>query len=345
MKRPVSRRGFVLGAGAFAAAAFDAPQAAAQAASAGTLPGAGATTTAAEQTLLAYHAARGGRGLTVWRNGVSRIEMRAEAAAPLGEASSAFCMALAAALARDRMLDIAEPVAMSLSEFATPLKTSITVRHLLGRTCGLRAPASGLVTDALVTDPIAAPGALFDPNDAGLMIFAEVARRKLATRGLEADPADYLNRRVLAPVGAGAVRFAPDPRGWGRIADGAESSATALAAFGELIRRGGVWRARWLLDRETVSESQVANGATSRAGLGWWLGAGAPLGPDDPLRAVSDLWQFGPGLPTDLLMAAGHGGQRLYVIPSWRIVAARTAAPEATGFSDVAFLRALRAAL
>lgn len=335
MNQPVSRRVALIGA---ATAAAMAGRAGAQTFAQPPSP--------AEQALVTLHAAQGGRGLTVWRNGIARIDMRAEAIAPLGEVSGALCMALAAALARDRMLDIGEPVAMTLSEFAaSPQTTPIVVRHLLARTSGLRMPASGLAADVLTAPPIAPPGTVFDPADAGLLVFTEVARRKLVVRGLEADPTDYLTRRVLAPVGAGAIRFARDGSGWGRLIDGAESSATALAAYGELIRRGGVWRARWLLDRETVSESLVANGATSRAGLGWWLGAGAPLGPGDPLRAVSDLWQFGPGLPTDLLMAAGRGGQRLYVIPSWRVVAARTANPEAVGWSDVAFLRALRQAL
>jgi CubicO group peptidase (beta-lactamase class C family) len=114
----------------------------------------------------------------------------------------------------------------------------------------------------------------------------------------------------------------------------------------ELMRRGGIWRARWLIDPETVSESAVTNGVSSRAGLGWWLGAGPPLAPDDPLRAVSDLWQFGPGLPTDLMMAAGQGGQRLYVLPTRRIVAARLGDPDAAAtWSDVAFLRHLLATL
>jgi hypothetical protein len=323
---------------------------AAFAASAFAVAPAGAQTPPMAEPLIAHHAAHGGRALTILRNGIVRVESYAgprTAPAPLGEASSALCTALAAAMAADRMLELGEPAALTLSEFSTsPLKSGTLVRHLLARTCGIPAAAAGSTAAALAAEPITPPGQVFDPTDAGLVLFAELARRKLAARGLEGDPAYYLQRRVLDPIGAVDVTFERGVEGLARLGDGAEASGPALAAFGELIRRGGIWRARWLIDPETVSECAVTNGVSSRAGLGWWLGAGPPLSPDDPLRAVSDLWQFGPGLPTDLMMAAGHGGQRLYILPTRRIVAARLGDPVAgASWSDAAFLRHLLATL
>ena len=282
------------------------------------------------------------------RNGVTRLEAYSPAGvdqtAPLDEAGAAFVAALAAAMVDDRLLELGEPVAMTLGDWAfSPMKAVMLVRHLLSRTTGIstRSLRAQTVQDAIVAEPTTMPGTTFDPYDAGLLIFTEVARRKLVARGLEADPVTYLQRRVLEPVGAGGVRFERGPDGWSRLADGAIASAPAWAAYGELIRRGGVWRARWLVDNAALSEATVATGATSRYGFGWWLGAGAPTAPNDPLRAVTDLWDLGPrALPVDLLMAAGGRGQRLYIIPSRRLVAARLATSGAD-YSDAAFLRLL----
>jgi CubicO group peptidase (beta-lactamase class C family) len=305
---------------------------------------------AGAEPLVSYHTARGGRSLVIARNGLVRIDSHVGPRAgktPIAEASSAYVALLAAALVADRFLDLDEPVSYSISEFAlSPLKARMTLRHLLGRTSAIPAGASGIASDAIVAEPTGMPGETFNPRDAGLVLFCEVARRKLALRGLEADPAVYLQRRVLAPIGADDIAFSYGDDGWARLADGVEASASALLAAGELVRRGGVWRARWLVDPTTISECAVGNAATSRAGLGWWLGAGAPVAPDDPLRAITDIWQFGPALPPDLLMAAGKGGQRLFVLPTRRIVAARTANPASDAdWSDAAFLRLLLATL
>lgn len=325
---------------------------AAHTAAAQTLTGASVRPGAATalETALAYHTERGGRALVLLRNGVQRLETYASGSqattGPLGAGSIPFCTVLAAALVDDRLLDLGEPVVMTLSEWSFhPVKSRIVVRDLLARTSGLQAKGVTTVEAALAVEPVAEPGAVFSLDDVGPMVFAEIARRKLSNSGRDSDPALYLQTRVLDPIGAAPIRFERGPDGWARLADGAVATAQAWAAFGELVRRGGVWKARWLVSTSALSEAQIANAATSRCGLGWWLGSGAPISATDPLRAVTDMWDLGPGrLPSDLLMAAGDGGQRLYISPSRRLVAARLAEP-GSEWSDSAFLALLLAAV
>ena len=75
--------------------------------------------------------------------------------------------------------------------------------------------------------------------------------------------------------------------------------------------------------------------ANPRYGLGWWLNPGPE--PDDHDGRVHP----GPipGAPRDLVMAAGAGDQRLYVIPSRGLVVARFGEEER--FEDRAFLTRL----
>jgi hypothetical protein len=53
----------------------------------------------------------------------------------------------------------------------------------------------------------------------------------------------------------------------------------------------------------------------------------------------SDLWRMNPPAPADLAMAAGEGGQRLYIIPSANLVIVRMARTlEPHDWSDGLFL-------
>jgi CubicO group peptidase (beta-lactamase class C family) len=107
-------------------------------------------------------------------------------------------------------------------------------------------------------------------------------------------------------------------------------TARNWARFGETIRLDG----RGVLKPGQVKRLWEATAANPTYGLTWWLptaGAGGAVG-----RALVE------GLPNDVRMAAGAGGQRLYVIPSRELVVVRQA-PVRGGerFQDGEFLRRL----
>ena len=79
--------------------------------------------------------------------------------------------------------------------------------------------------------------------------------------------------------------------------------------------------------------------AEPRAGFGFWLAAPSR----QPISCNSDLWRAQSPVPSDLAMAAGDGGQRLYIVPSRDLVIARLAPSDAPAplWSDAQFLSLL----
>lgn len=297
-----------------------------------------------------YSDRHGGTALIIQRSGVvlaSRYVNANAAAAlhPLGAATRAFAALLAAALAEDRLLSLDEPAAMTLGDWgAHPQKSAITLRMLLNGTSGIAGEAPDMA-GLIALEPRSAPHAAFADDAAGYRLFVEIARRKLEDAALnrrrrgppivEIDPARYLALRVFTPLGTGPVQFARDHTGAPRFDDGAAISADGWARVGELMQRGGVYRGAHVVSEEAMRTALTGSFIEGRRGMGMWLAASGAA----PRIAGSDLWTLGARIPSDLAMAAGEGGQRLYVSTSFRTVVARLSngAPDPT-WSDAAFL-------
>lgn len=292
----------------------------------------------------------GGRGLVILRHGIVLGETRSAPAgepADLGAATQALALILAAALAADGILRLDEPVALTLEGWAGhPLRQAITIRTLLDMTSGI---ALGLLpaeaqtnAEALRAEPLAAPGERFQPDAAAYQIFAEIARRKLvAHRGGE-DVEAYLNRRVLARIGA-RTALSRDADGAPILSTGARMTLEGLGALGELIRRGGIHRAGQILSGAVLREANIGSVAEPRFGIGFWLGGAARA----PGGIGLDLTAPDGAIPPDAMAAGGPDGNRLYIVPSASLVAARLGERPTQGlaWSDSAFLRALMSAV
>lgn len=291
----------------------------------------------------AYSAQNGGASFLAARNGVVLAEDYPggdlHTRWPIGAGAKCIAPILAGSLAADGLLSLDEMVAMTLGDWALhPIKSAISVRALLNGTSGIAfINQPGDTAAAIALEPAAPLGARFIDDPAPYMILVEIARRKLAAAGRPSDPAQYLTDRTLGPIGCAPV-------GWVRAADRAPAlhegiavSARGWAQVGELIRREGVWRAAQLLDANTPREALRGSFAEARAGMGFWLAAPSRFG-RDPEGADSDLWRGGASVPTDLAMAAGVGGQRLYIVPSLHLVIVRQAHDASASWSDSDFL-------
>jgi CubicO group peptidase (beta-lactamase class C family) len=293
-----------------------------------------------------YSAERDGATLLVVRHGVIMAEMYFGATAdhrwPIGTGSRAFAPLLLASLAEDRLLTLDEPVAATLGDWgAHPVKSTISIRSLMSGASGIafdRRDTRDLAT-AIALEPRDAPGVRFINNEAPYLLLAEIATRKLAGAGRDPDPARYLTSRTLSPIGCTPIGWTRMPTGAPRLDDGIAVSARGWAQAGELIRREGIWRAQELADGDTLREAVRGSFAESRAGMGLWLAAIART--RDDLDADSDLWRAASPAPTDLAMAAGAGGQRLYIVPSMGLVVVRQSRNRDAQWSDAQFLTAL----
>lgn len=295
-------------------------------------------------TAASYSAQRDGATFMVVRHGVILAEQYQTGGAdtrwPIGMGTRSFIPLLAASLVEDELMTLDEPVALTLGDWgADPVKREISIRVLLSGASGIsfdRNSPRDLAT-ALTLQPREAPGTEFSDDAAPFILFSEIARRKLAASGREADAARYLTSRTLLPIGCVPIGWARGSDGLARFDDGAAVSARGWAQAGELIRRQGVWRAQQLASGPALGEAMRGSFAESRAGFGLWL-AGRGRGRDN-FSIETDLWRAASPVPIDFAMAAGQGGQRLYMAPADGLVVVRQARTlTSSSWSDAQFL-------
>jgi CubicO group peptidase (beta-lactamase class C family) len=277
-------------------------------------------------------------------------EAIARAPQPIFSGTKSFGCLLAVAAAQDGLLTLDELVADSVPEWrADPRKARITIRHLLALSSGLD-PATSLLQDRAVANvyaraldlpAVAEPGARFAYGDSHLAVFGEVLRRKLATRGEE--PLAYLTRRLLQPLGLTDTRWQRDAAGNLLLASGARLTARDWAALGRFLVQRGQWQGQPLLPPDLLGQCFAPSRPLPAYGLTFWLNEPLPPAasrpPDSLLRVDRSGGAIYAGAPRDLAMAAGAGGQRLYLIPARDLVVVRLA--RGGDWTDRAFLTRL----
>lgn len=100
-------------------------------------------------------------------------------------------------------------------------------------------------------------------------------------------------------------------------------SASEWAKFGEFVRLGGRVDGIQIVDQETFEALFEGSAANAAYGLSWWLPR--PSSSKDVVTATTDIDDHADSLPDDMVVAAGAGNQRLYVIPSLGLTIVRLA--------------------
>jgi CubicO group peptidase (beta-lactamase class C family) len=259
----------------------------------------------------------------------------------LASGTKAFACALVAVGQQDGLFRLDDPVSRAIPEFrGDSVKARVTLRQLVNLTSGI-APDIANPDDyaSAVSLPVTGiPGERFAYGGAGSHILAELIRRK---RGGE-DAAAYLNRRALQPLGIAATHWARDAAGRPHMASGAAMTGRDWGKYGLLLLHDGVWGGRRVLPAGAVRECRRGSDANPWFGLGLWLNARTPATPA-PAGVVrvglTDRRLFAPDLPSDIFLAAGTGGQRLYVLPTPGLVIVRLGHNRGPEFKDDEFLR------
>lgn len=208
------------------------------------------------------------------------------------------------------------------------------------------------------------PGTKFEYGPSHFYAFGELLQRKLAAKHA-ADPKfpdttfeSYMHRRVLDPIGLKVGWFAEDKAGNPNLPGGCLLTASEWVKFGEMVRLQGKWpqadgTLKSVVSWETLAECFKPSAMNKDYGLTWWLPASA--NPEASLVADGVLGELlrrrnesqparrmvGPdGEPLKVLMAAGLGKQRLYVIPAYDLVVVRFAEATREGrrYDDREFL-------
>ncbi|MEQ9814452.1 MAG: serine hydrolase domain-containing protein [Azospirillaceae bacterium] len=238
----------------------------------------------------------------------------------LASGTKSFSGIIAAAAVRDGLLALDEPCAATLPEWRDG-RAAITLRQLLTLTGGIesgigRPPGYAAAVGAM---PTAAPGSRFDYGPVPFQIFGEIMRRKLRATGREGDPVAWLNDRVLTPLGIAASDWRHGRDGNPMLPQGAQFTARALAAFGQYVLSGSPG-----LDPSALAACFTGSAANPGYGLTWWLLRPGLLGPTDSDR--QDFAALGRAFADeDIVMAAGAGDQRLYLVRRRGLVVVRQA--------------------
>ena len=238
----------------------------------------------------------------------------------------------------DGYLTLDERAADTLTEWRSdPRKSQITIRELLNQSSGLD-PQGGLPADdayraAINAPAIHEPGTTFDYGPNHFSAFAALLQRKLRIHGFSGDVcsttcehACWTGSAPVSPVGTATSAVIPCSRAAPTSAPPSGSSSGVSSPRRE---RGNHHE---VLDPALIDQMLTPSAANPNYGLGWWLDPGPEEDQSGPI----------PGVPEDLVMAAGAGDQRLYVVRSRDLVVVRFGEDES--FEDREFLRRLFAA-
>ena len=278
---------------------------------------------------------------------------RAEQPAHIFSGTKTFAGVLALAAMERGKISLEESVADTIQEFRKdPLKAQIRVKHLLHFTSGIEQdfwklsrdgmfiPADQRIKDkyahALTMDMESAPGELYRYGSSHLMVFGEFIKRKL-----KQDPLDVLQERVFGPIRLRVSGWHRDSEGNAMLPYGAWLTAREWAKFGVLLLDEGRYKGKQILPADGITRMTTGSAAMPAYGLGVWLNQKVPaprrgrLIPQLRKNAREGRVIFPDG-PADLYAAAGFNGNRLYVLPSRRMLIIRMGT--SNKFQDAEFL-------
>jgi CubicO group peptidase (beta-lactamase class C family) len=286
-----------------------------------------------------YNARAGGVSMVVIEDGVVAFEDYpngggASKAWNLASGTKSFSCAIAAAAVQDGILSLDERAVDTLPEWrGDARKSRISIRQILSLTSGIRPTRIGRAppyAEAILAPSRDDPGTAFEYGPVNFQIFGEIMRRKLRSfdNGRYADALAYLDARVLRPAGVSYAAWKRGGDGYPTLPQGAELTALEWAEFGEFVQRGGRAGGEQVIDLETLGACFIGSAVNPGYGLTWWLKAepsAATLEASRTMTVATDLYTDPrrAALPSDLVVAAGAGGQRLYLIPSLKLVVAR----------------------
>jgi len=240
-----------------------------------------------------------------------------------------------AAIADGLIPSVDEPAARWLTEWKDEAHGKIRVRDLLQMSSGLelipfspnplsRSTRSYLGTDltslALSLEVAEAPGKVFEYANMNSQLLGTVVQRASGKRY-----AQYLSERLWSRLGA------PTAYVWLDDADGMPHTFCCL----QTTARGWLRVGLLLLNEGRVGDDQVVPAewvremttpASTNANFGYQVWLGSPPGTERRYssRSVAKAHHGEPYLAPDVIFSDGFGGQRVYVVPSQRLVIVRT---------------------
>jgi CubicO group peptidase (beta-lactamase class C family) len=295
-----------------------------------------------------YSARHRGVSFLAIQNGRTLLEEDAKTPHKIYSGTKAFWDLAALAAADQGLVNLDDRVADTIPSWRNDSRKSrVTIRQLLDFDAGLEpqfflheTQSGDRDATAIRARMLAEPGNAFIYGPATLQVFHHVFKEKL--RG--ESPTHYLERRVLRRLGLGPQRYLPDRAGNPLLATGWILSPRQWAKIGQLALANGAS----VISPSSLDLCWRGTAANRAFSLGWWNNHAAPSGREfDFEQMLIPKWQnqdwrdacLCRDAPSDLVACIGSEGQRLYVIPSLKLIVVRQA--NGGPFSDAHFLRLL----
>ncbi|WP_372369277.1 serine hydrolase domain-containing protein [Candidatus Uabimicrobium sp. HlEnr_7] len=265
-----------------------------------------------------------------------------------------FTGAMGMCAVNDGIISIDEKIADTISEFKNDsLKAKITVRHLMNFTSGLK-NNFGLTKDmmkekqtikdiykaAIELPAIYEPGSRFVYGGVHHLVLGAFLRKKL-----QQNPLAYMEKKIFTPIGFRYSGWYKDSQGNPALPFGCWTTAREWAKFGILMRDDGKWKNKQVIPKGILKQCTIPTPVMPVFGFGFWLNREVPakyrkhLGFFFRMRTNA---LFGPAIyprgSKDIFVAAGHLGNRCYVIPSKNLVIVRLGSKNHQDF-DTKFLK------
>ncbi len=250
----------------------------------------------------------------------------------LASGSKSFTGLLAVAAVQDGLLkSLDDKVADTLTEWKSdPIKSKVTIRQLLSLESGMMGGSAALDSNwesyaEAANQPIRVqPETRFHYGPYPFLTFGAVLTKKLGKETVEA----YLNRRIMQPLGISA-RWKKTEGGEIALPGGAAMTARDWATLGQMLLQKGNWEGKQILPSKLLEECYRPGHANPGYGMSFWLTAD-----------TTALFRKGT-TKADFAMAAGKGGQRLYLLPKQNLVVIRMGPVFKDDYKDVPFLSSL----
>lgn len=168
-------------------------------------------------------------------------------------------------------------------------------------------------------------------------IIARVVRQTIEKQ--DENYYDYLYQNFFHKIGMLSVVMEPDPSGTFVGSSYMFATPRDWARFGLLYLQDGVWNGERILPEGWVkyTTTPTARAPQGKYGAFFWLNAGAPSDASD--RMMNSV-------PADTFFARGFQEQRVFIVPSKKLVLVRFGATsEKSAWNDEAFVASMLAAL
>lgn len=292
-----------------------------------------------------YSDEMGGVGLLVLVDG----KVAGEAYGPAADAAtrtqsmsmhkSMVAMLMGAAIADGLVKSLDDPIGNYLAEWKDDPRGQITIRQLLTQTSGLHNPSMakmegaaveimlGNVSENTLSLPIERKPGTFNYSNASFQLAGTVISRALAAAG-RGDYAHYLSSRIWCPLGnRQALLWLEHEGGEPRYFAYLNATVRDWGRVGELLRLGGEWNGQQLLPSGWVEAITAPSPANPNYGMGIWRGTPWVKQRRYSKEVSLTVPQKEPFLADDVFYFDGFGGQRVYVVPSAKLVIARVGNP------------------